>query len=1378
MTNLRELLAQWLPEQRWFAAKGRQVRLLADTAVHLTEAEDVVVAVHLLDVEVDAGRRQTYQVPLVLRSAAADAGSDAASGSSQRPGFIGTVDGPDGGRWHVHDGPHDPAFVSALVAVVDGERDRPGPRLSLRGQRSTGAPAALSVTGSRVLSGEQSNTSIILDGPEPLICKVFRVVAPGDNPDVVVQSALTAMGSTAVPRVTGWVSGTWEEDGKPEYGHLAFVQEFLPGTRDAWRVALDAVSADQDFTAAAEGLGRATASVHLDLAAAFDRTPVDDARRDALVDGLLARLDWAAGQVPQLGPHADAARKALEEVRSVDRIPALQRVHGDYHLGQVLEGGERRGWVLLDFEGEPLRPLAERSAPDLALRDVAGMLRSFDYAAGHLVVNGPADDPVLAARARAWADSCRDAFCRGYAAASGRDPREDAVLLRALELDKALYEVVYESGNRPPWLPIPLAAVERLLAEPSAAGTSLPAVHSERQVSMPSPSPDVSPDGTPDGTPDAGTSGTSADVGGTPAPTTGTAADAGTEAGLPPATAKKAAAKKTGTKRATTKTAKATKSATKTPSKTTKTATKVAKTATQAATKAAGAAKTATKTAAQTATTAVSEAVGGAAGEPAPEIGGAAVTTPTLRPVPREELDRIVRGDHGDPHGVLGLHPYQGSLTLRTLRPHARRVVAVLPDGSQAELEHEHEGIFAGLVPGTQVTDYRLDVTYDGPDGTPESQTTHRFDDPYRFLPTIGEVDLHLIGEGRHEQLWQVLGAQVRRYPGVMGDVTGTSFAVWAPHARGIRLVGDMNHWDGTSNPMRALGSTGVWELFVPGVGPGTRYKFEITGADGHRRMKADPMARATEVPPSTASVVTDSAYEWRDQEWLAKRAATDPHQSPMTTYEVHLGSWREGLGYRELAEQLVDYVVETGFTHVELLPVMEHPYGPSWGYQVTGYYAPTSRFGSPDEFRHLVDALHAAGIGVILDWVPAHFPRDAFALARFDGQPLYEHPDPRRGDQPDWGTHIFDLGRPQVRNFLVANALYWCEEFHIDGLRVDAVASMLYLDYSRKDGEWLPNEYGGRENLQAVQLLQETNATIYRRVPGVVTIAEESTAWPGVTRPTHLGGLGFGLKWNMGWMHDSLEYIEHDPIHRQWHHHQMTFSLMYAWTENFILPISHDEVVYGKGSLLRKMPGDRWQQLANVRAYLTSMWAHPGKKLLFMGTEFAQEAEWAHGHSLDWWLLDQPWHRGVLNLVTDLNRQYRDLPALWSLDLSPDGFRWIDANDAAGNVFSWLRYGKPSPGEPQDVLACIVNFSPVPRHRYRIGLPSAGQWDEILNTDSERYGGSGVGNLGAVQAVDQEWHGLPASAEITLPPLGAVWFRPARAAVTEAGTSAADALE
>jgi 1,4-alpha-glucan branching enzyme len=618
---------------------------------------------------------------------------------------------------------------------------------------------------------------------------------------------------------------------------------------------------------------------------------------------------------------------------------------------------------------------------------------------------------------------------------------------------------------------------------------------------------------------------------------------------------------------------------------------------------------------------------------------------------------------------------------------------------------------------------------------------------------SLGEVDLHLIGEGRHERLWDVLGAHVR----TVGDVAGTSFAVWAPNARGVRVVGDFNHWNGEGHEMRSLGTSGVWELFIPGAGDGTHYKYEVHGADGSWKLRADPMAFRSEAPPGTASVVFTAAYAWDDRDWMTARArGGSAHGRPMSVYEVHLGSWRRGRSYRELADELTAYVVETGFTHVELLPVAEHPYGGSWGYQVTSYFAPTARFGSPDDFRYLVDRLHQAGVGVIVDWVPGHFPRDDWALARFDGSPLYEHADPRRGEQPDWGTYVFNFGRHEVRNFLVANALYWLEEFHVDGLRVDAVASMLYLDYSRPEGQWMPNVYGGRENLEAISFLQEVNATAYRRVPGVVTLAEESTAWPGVTKPTHLGGLGFGLKWNMGWMSDSLGYMSHDPIHRQYHHHQMTFSLMYAYSENYLLPLSHDEVVHGKGSLLRKMPGDRWQQLANLRAFLALTWAHPGKQLLFMGGEFGQESEWAESRELDWWLLEHSDHAGVQRLVADLNRVYRSSPALWSQDAEPAGFEWIDANDAAGNVFSFLRWGSDG-----SVIACVANFSAMPHEDYRLGLPLAGQWAEIVNTDAGDYGGSGVGNLGGIETEDVAWHGRPASVALRLPPLGTLWLQP-----------------
>ena len=719
---------------------------------------------------------------------------------------------------------------------------------------------------------------------------------------------------------------------------------------------------------------------------------------------------------------------------------------------------------------------------------------------------------------------------------------------------------------------------------------------------------------------------------------------------------------------------------------------------------------------------------------------------PSPAPVSTDDIDLLVDGVSINPHAILGAHPHDDAVTIRVLRPMAE-AVTVRSGEDSFPMEHEHRGVWRVVVPQAEIPDYRIDVDYgEGP---------RPAEDPYRYLPTLGDVDLHLIGEGRHEQLWQALGAHTRIYGSDHGPVTGTSFAVWAPSARGVRIVGDFNYWDGAGHPMRSLGSSGIWELFVPDVGDGTRYKFSILGEDYVWRDKADPVAFATEVPPQSASVVFTSDYDWGDADWLERRAAADPLTSPMSIYEVHLGSWRRGLSYEQLADELTDYVLAQGFTHVELLPVTEHPYEPSWGYQVTSYFAPTSRFGNPDQFRHLVDRLHRAGIGVIMDWVPGHFPKDDWALGRFDGTPLYEHPDPRRGEQLDWGTFVFNFGRREVRNFLVANAVYWLEEFHIDGLRVDAVASMLYLDYSREEGEWLPNEYGGRENLEAVQFLQEMNATVYKRVPGIVTIAEESTTWPGVTRPTHLGGLGFGFKWNMGWMHDSLGYIGRDPIYRQYHHSEMTFSLVYAYDEHFVLPISHDEVVYGKGSLVGKMPGDRWQQLAGARAFLGYMWGHPGKQLLFMGAEIAQSSEWNEQHSLDWWLLEYDEHRGVQQCVADMNRAYTDSPALWQLDGSPEGFQWIDANDAVNNVFSWVRFGADG-----SMVACVANLAPVVRDAYRLGLPRPGRWTEILNTDAGDYGGSGAGNLGGVTAVAEPWHGREHSAEVVLPPLATIWLR------------------
>jgi 1,4-alpha-glucan branching enzyme len=719
------------------------------------------------------------------------------------------------------------------------------------------------------------------------------------------------------------------------------------------------------------------------------------------------------------------------------------------------------------------------------------------------------------------------------------------------------------------------------------------------------------------------------------------------------------------------------------------------------------------------------------------------------------QLEAIVRREHGDPHSILGAHPDGDGLVIRALRPGARAVAAQFDDGRDVELEEIHPGgVFESTVPGAEPPlSYRLEVDY-GEGGS------FTIEDPYRFTPTIGDFDLHLIGEGRHEELYERLGSHVIEHEGVRG----TAFAVWAPAARAVSVVGDFNSWDGRLHAMRSMGPGGIWELFLPGVSPGARYKFELLTQDGDLRLKADPYAQEAEAPPNTASVVTESQHRWGDADWLARRATFEPLGQPMSIYEVHLGSWRrnphEGerpLTYTELADELSAYATDMRFTHVQLMPVMAHPFSGSWGYQVTGYFAPAARWGKPDELREFVDRMHQNGIGVILDWVPAHFPRDDFALARFDGTALYEHADPRRGSHPDWGTLIFNYGRHEVRNFLLSSALFWLREYHADGIRVDAVASMLYLDYSREEGAWVPNEFGGNEDLDAVSFLKEMNEVLYGREPGIVSVAEESTAWPGVSRPTYVGGLGFGFKWNMGWMHDTLGYFRQDPIYRRYHHHELTFSLMYAFSENFVLPLSHDEVVHGKGSLYEKMAGDRWQRFANLRALYAYMWAHPGKKLLFMGGEIAQEREWSHERSLDWHLLEQREHSGIQALVRDLNRAYRDEPALWELDSDSAGFWWLEANAASENVLAFAR--RSADGER--VLVFVANLSPVPRGPFRLGLPRASRWRELLNTDSSFYGGSDVGNLGGIQPEPIPWHDQPFSAELTLPPLAAIWLVP-----------------
>jgi 1,4-alpha-glucan branching enzyme len=717
------------------------------------------------------------------------------------------------------------------------------------------------------------------------------------------------------------------------------------------------------------------------------------------------------------------------------------------------------------------------------------------------------------------------------------------------------------------------------------------------------------------------------------------------------------------------------------------------------------------------------------------------------------EFEAILHGTSHDPHAFLGMHPGRGGVRVRVFAPSARRVFLLEDGGRPIELERAHPaGLFSATFKGRKrVFPYRL--RFESDDATWERA------DPYRFLPTLGDLDLFYIGEGTHRRLWEALGAHPRTVEGE----DGVAFAVWAPAARGVSVVGDFNGWHRRAHPMRMLGSSGVWELFVPGIGPGERYKFAIRGADGAEHEKSDPFAFQFEVRPRTASIVTDlGRYEWGDGDWMHARRTARPYHEPMSAYEMHMGSWRRHpdgrwLTYRELADELVAYLPETGFTHVELLPVAEHPFDGSWGYQVAGFYAPTSRFGEPDDFRHFVDRLHQAGIGVLVDWVPAHFATDPHSLARFDGTFLYEHEDPRKRFQPDWGTLTFNYGRHEVRNFLLANALFWLKEFHIDGLRVDAVSSMLYLDYSRDEGEWVPNAFGGRENLEAIEFLKEFNELVYLEGEGAVTVAEESTAWPGVSRPTYAQGLGFGFKWNMGWMHDTLSYFSKEPIHRKYHQSVLTFSMMYAFSENFVLSLSHDEVVHGKASLLHKMPGDEWQQFANLRLLFAYQHAQPGKKLLFMGSEFGQRSEWNHDRGLEWEALLHPPHAQARALLADLNRLHRSEPALHRHDHEPRGFTWLDFSDAEHSVISFVRHGDA----PEDDIVCVFNFTPVPREGYLVPALRSGPYREILNTDAPEYGGGGVGNAGRAFAKPVEHLGRPATLSLTLPPLGAIFLKP-----------------
>lgn len=722
------------------------------------------------------------------------------------------------------------------------------------------------------------------------------------------------------------------------------------------------------------------------------------------------------------------------------------------------------------------------------------------------------------------------------------------------------------------------------------------------------------------------------------------------------------------------------------------------------------------------------------------------------------ELASLVRIQNRNPHEFLGMHELgdQSGLVVRAAVPNAKSVEVVPThekDCPRFRLKELEDGIFEGVTKkGKRVYAYDLIIT-------DEQGQTRQGRDPYSFLPTLGEQDLYLFGQGNELRIFDKLGSHLRTIDGV----AGTSFAVWAPNAQRVSVVGNFNNWDGRVHRMRLLGVSGVWEIFIPGVGEGALYKYELRDAQGALAVKSDPYGTFCEAAPNNASIVwSNTKFPWSDQAWLVERARRDPLRSPASIYELHLGSWRkksaaESFGYREVAGPLVEYVKTMGFTHVEFLPLAEHAFYPSWGYQVTGFYAPTSRYGTPEDLQYLVNELHNAGIGVLVDWVPAHFPRDDWALARYDGTALYEHEDPRQGAHQDWGTLIFNYGRHEVRNFLLANALFWCERFHIDGLRVDAVASMLYLDYSRKEGEWVPNEFGGRENLAAVEFLKSFNHLVHTQFPGVLTIAEESTAWPLVTRPPYLGGLGFSFKWNMGWMHDTLSYFKRDAIYRKYHQNDLTFAMLYHHNENFILPLSHDEVVHGKGSLLGRMPGDDWQRFANLRTLLAYQWLFPGKKLLFMGGELGQSSEWNPNAGVDWWLLEAgPYHAGLKRFVQDLNHLYLSNPVLWDADYDWDGFSWIDCADHESSVLSFVRQNR----EKTARIVVILNLTPVLRLSYRVGLPHGGGWEEILNSDAEIYGGSNQGNLGGVTAKEYTVHNRPFSAAFTLPPMSAIAFR------------------
>ena len=1170
--RLEREIPPFLSRQRWFAGKARAVE--AVRLVDATRAGDLPGSTRLTLVEViyREGSPDTYFLPIgTAEGEAADRLEQEAPGR-----VIARIDGAI-----VFDALAEPAACEALLDAIGAGRSIATRSGAIRGVPTSFFPAARGPADQPlpILRGslEQSNSAVLFG--DRLLMKVFRRLEPGTNPDLEIGRFLVERTRfDRLPRLAGALE--YDRPGA-EPATLAILQELVKNQGTGWdhalhelrgyyeelgrrrdlpepdglegRSPLDLAAAEPPpavfkavglYLKAAATLGRRTAELHVALASvadapAFAPRPLTEADRRGLsveiraqVEKTLAALRANLDRLPEAV--VPGARRVLDGapglLKSLDRLPATAieaakiRVHGDYHLGQILRTGE--DFVILDFEGEPAKPLADRLKEQSPLKDVVGMLRSFDYAASAALFafakDRPEDFDRLAPWARAWQAWASAAFLKAYlAAAAGAsflpaDRGQFALLLESFTLDKALYELLYELNNRPDWVRIPLQGVLALIDQDRRA-------------------------------------------------------------------------------------------------------------------------------------------VGPAAPTPPAEAGRA-------------------------PHPVIT----------------------------------------------SELTDF----------------------------------DLHLLEEGSHFRSYEKLGAHVTRQDGV----AGTAFVVWAPNALEVSVVGDFNGWDAGASPMRPRRGAGLWERFVPGVGPGAIYKYAVVGRDGTRVDKADPYGFAAEVRPFNSSMVWDiSDFTWDDAEWMAHRRGTNALGAPISIYEVHLGSWmrvpEDGgrwLSYRELAPRLADYAHKMGFTHVELMPVMEHPFDGSWGYQVTGFFAPTSRFGTPDDFAALVNTLHRRGIGVILDWVPAHFPHDVHGLGAFDGTHLYEPADPLKRLHPDWNTYTFDYARPQVVNFLISNALFWLDKYHADGLRVDAVASMLYLDYSRKDGEWTPNEFGGHEDLEAIRFLRRLNERVHAEFPGVLTIAEESTAWPMVSRPTGVGGLGFDLKWDLGWMHDALDYMALDPLYRKHNHDKLTFRAVYAFTENFVLPLSHDEVVHAKGSLLNKMPGDRWQKFAGVRLLLGAMYAQPGKKLLFMGDEIGQWRDWDHDGSLDWDVLQDPLHRGLRRWVRDLNTTYRAEPALHERDCHPSGFAWVDCHDAAQSVLALLRKGQSN----DDLILFVLNFTPIPRPNYRVGVPKGGHWEEILNGDAPLYGGSGQGNIGGASTTPVHWHGQPRSLNLTLPPLAMIALR------------------